>query len=148
MSWGAKLLCLMHDEERHRRRNSIADTRDETDQGVESEADISPRYQNRGIEQRGKRVKPRNPVATRAWPGKIKIESLRVGAVHGPLHRCDGRKMKWMREVSLLTKRPSLNKRHGHASMARGTPTRAFSFFTRGGKVLPCLTQRPMRRRL
>ena len=62
----AELVGLVHDEQRQRRSYGVADDGKETDQRIEAEAYTGAGDDQRGVEQGGKRVDPRDAGATRA----------------------------------------------------------------------------------
>src|SRR5262245_25834919 len=66
VAWRAELVGLAHDEQRQRRSDGVADDGNEPDQRIEAEAHTGAGDDQRGVEQGGKRVDPRDAGATKA----------------------------------------------------------------------------------
>ena len=71
MARRAERAGLAHDVERDHRGDGVADAGDEADDGVEAEADVGAGKDERGVEQIGERVEPRDPLGPRL-PRKVK----------------------------------------------------------------------------
>src|SRR5262245_41447369 len=77
----AELVGLVHDEQRQRRGDEIADGGKEPNQSIEAEAHAGAGQDERGVEQGRKRVDPGNAGATGAGMRKVEAEAISGG--HG-----------------------------------------------------------------
>jgi hypothetical protein len=84
----AELICLVHDKQRQRRGDDVADGGKEPDQRIEAEAHGGAGDNKRGVEQGRKRVDPGNAGATGAGAGKVEVEV--IGGGHCVLRGPDG----------------------------------------------------------
>jgi hypothetical protein len=80
---GTELVGLVHDEERQRRRNDVANRRNESNQRIKAEAHAREGDDKRAIQEGRKRVDPGDTGAARAGAHKVEAESVREG--HGRL---------------------------------------------------------------
>ena len=78
----AKLVGLVHDEQRQRRGDDVADDGKEPDQRIEAEAHAGARDDERSVEQSRKRVDPGNTSPTGAGARQV-IEAEAIGGGHG-----------------------------------------------------------------
>src|SRR5215475_4975006 len=78
----AKLVGLVHDEQRQRRGDDVADDGKEPDQRIQAEAHAGARDDERGVKQGCKRVDPCNAGAPRAGAREV-VEAEAIGGGHG-----------------------------------------------------------------
>ena len=72
----------MHDEQRQRRGDDVADDGKEPDQRIQTEAHAGARDDERSVEQSRKRVHPGNASATGARARQV-VEAEAIGGGHG-----------------------------------------------------------------
>ena len=73
MARRAELVGLVYDEQRQRRSDGVAEDGKEPDQRIKAEAYARPGDDKRGVEQRGKRVDPRDAGVTRGRTRLIEV---------------------------------------------------------------------------
>ena len=78
----AKLVGLVHDEQRQRRGDDVANYGKEPDQRIQAEAHAGPRDDERGVKQSRKRVDPGNAGATGAGARQV-VEAEAISGGHG-----------------------------------------------------------------